>query len=327
MELLKRLTSAFGPSGYEDEVADIIVEEIKDYVDDIKRDRLGNIIAVKKGQGSSKIMTTAHMDQIGVMITNVDKNGYLRFTNVGYIDPFVVLAHNVIFKNGTVGTIGREEKNEIKDLKLSNLYIDIGAASKEDAIKKVNVGDFGVLVSNFKELGERISSGALDDRIGCYILIETIKKMKKPEGNVYFVFTVQEETYISGAITSAYAIEPDSAIVIDVTDTGDTPDCHTMSVKMGEGCTIKVMDRGLICHPKIKKYLTEVAEKNNIKYQYEVLEFGATDGKAIHTTRTGVITGVISIPSRYIHSPQEMVDMKDARCAINLLTIALEEYK
>lgn len=327
MELLKKLVLTFGPSGNEDEVAEIIINEIKDYVDDIKIDRLGNVIALKVGTGIAKVMTTAHMDQIGVMITAVDKNGYLRFTNVGYVDPYVVLSHNVRFKNGTVGTIWREEKNEIKSLKLSNLYIDIGAKDFEDAIKKVNVGDFGVFASNFEVLGDRVSSGALDDRIGCYVLTETIKKMKKPTANVYFAFTVQEETYVSGAVTSAYSIEPDAAIVVDVTDTGDTPECNNMSIKMGEGCTIKVMDKGLICHPKIKKHLTKIAEKNNIKYQFEVLEFGTTDGSVIHTTRAGVLTGAISIPSRYIHSTQEMIDMKDVKGAIELLTNALEEYK
>lgn len=326
MELLKKLTSIFGPSGHEDGVAEIISTEIKDYVDEIKKDRLGNLIAIKRGTGTGKIMTTAHMDQIGIMVTNIDENGFLRFTSVGYIDPYTVIAHNVIFKNGTVGSIWREEKNDSKNLKLNNLYIDIGAASKEAAVKKVGIGDFGVMLSNFVEQEGRISSGTLDDRIGCYVLIETIKKMKKPAGDVFFVFTVQEETFISGAMTSAYAIEPDSAIVVDVTDTGDTPDCNSMSVKLGAGCTIKVMDRGLICHPKIKKYLTEVAEKNNIKYQYEVLEAGTTDGRVIHTSRTGVATGVISIPARYIHSSQEMVDMQDVNNAISLLTNALEGF-
>lgn len=326
MELLKKLTSAFGPSGYEDEVAEIIIEEIKDYVDEIRRDRLGNVIALKKGSGASKVMTTAHMDQIGVMITNIDKDGFLRFTNVGYVDPYVVLSHNVIFKNGTVGTVYKEDKADIKGLKLSNLYIDIGAPNKEEAMKLIGVGDFGVFLSKFTEQGNRVSSGALDDRIGCYVLIEAIKKMKKPSGDVYFVFTVQEETYTSGAVTSAYAIEPDAAIVVDVTATGDTPECNTMSVKMGEGCTIKVMDKGLICHPKIKNYLKSKAEENNISYQYEVMEFGATDGMMIHTSKTGVLTGVISIPSRYVHSPSEMVDKRDVECAINLLYKALESY-
>jgi putative aminopeptidase FrvX len=285
------------------------------------------MFAVKKGNGTAKIMTCAHMDQIGVMITNVDKNGFLRFTNVGGLNPHVILSNNVRFKNGTVGTIWYEEKKELKDLKLSNLYIDIGVDTKEEALKKVNVGDFGVFASKFETMGDRISVGALDDRIGCYILMEAVKKMKKPEGDVYFVFTVQEETFVSGALTSAYAIEPDSAIAVDVTGTGDTPETHNMSVKMGEGCAIKVMDKGLICHPQMKKYLTELAENNKIKYQYEVLEFGATDGMAIHTSKTGVMTGVISIPSRYVHSPQEMVDMKDVRGAIDLLTIALENHK
>lgn len=327
MEFLKKLVSEFGPSGYEGRISEVIINEIKDFVDEIKIDMLGNVIAIKNGSGVGKIMTTAHMDQIGIMVTSIDKNGYIRFTNVGYVDPYVAFSQKVKFKDGTIGTIWREEKNEIKNLKLSNLYIDIGVSNKEEALKKINIGDIGVFVSDFIVQGNRITSGALDDRIGCYILAETIKRMEKPESDVYFVFTVQEETFISGAVTSAYSIEPDSAIVVDVTDTGDTPECHTMSVGMGEGCTIKVMDKGLICHPKMKKYLSSVAENNNIKYQYEVLEFGATDGSVIHTSRTGVQTGVISIPSRYVHSPNEMVDMRDVECAVLLLTKALEEYK
>ena len=327
MDFLDKIITAYGPSGNEETAAQIIIEEIRDYVDEIRRDRLGNVIAVKEGRGTGKIMTAAHMDIIGVMVTSVDNNGFLRFTNVGYVDPYVAFAQNVVFENGIVGTIWREEKEKIKDLKLSELYIDIGASSKEDAGKIVNIGDLGVFKSEYKAIGSRLTSGSLDDRIGCYILVEAAKRMTKPESDVYFVFTVQEETYISGATTSAYSIEPDAAIAVDVTDTGDTPNCHTMSVEMGEGCAIKVMDRGLICHPKIKNYLVDCANKNNIKFQFEVLEAGATDGAAIHTTRNGVLTGVISIPSRYIHSPHEMVDMNDVEGAIKLLSNALQNYK
>lgn len=327
MELLEKLAKTFGPSGNETEVGNLIIDEIKNYVDDIKKDRLGNVIALKKGKSSSKIMTAAHMDQIGVMVTTVDKNGFLRFMSIGYVEPYVALSQKVIFKNGVVGTIWREEKKDIKNLKNSDLFIDIGAENREAALGKISIGEFGVFRSEFNIQGSRLSSGALDDRLGCYVLIETIKKLENPNSDVYFVFTVQEETYISGAMTSSYEIEPDSAIVVDVTATGDIPECRTMEVKLGDGCTIKVMDRGLICHPEIKDYLTRISEENGIKYQYEVLEAGTTDGYKIHTVKSGIKTGVISIPTRYIHSTQEQVDIRDVDNAIKLLTLALKNYK
>lgn len=327
MELLEKLLSAFGPSGNEDDIAEVIISEVKNFVDEVKRDRLGNVIALKKGKGAGKIMIAAHMDQIGVMITAIDNEGFLRFTNVGGVSPYRILYHNVIFKNGATGTISYEGKKEIKELKLQDLYIDISAASKEEAMNKVNIGDYGIFQTNFTQRGNTVSSGALDDRIGCYVLIEALKKVNTTDFDLYFVFTVQEETYTTGAATAAYAIEPDCAFVVDVTSTGDTPNCNRMAVKLGGGAAIKVMDRGMICHPIIKKHLEETAKKHNIKYQFEVLEHGGTDGSEIQVSKAGVLTGAISIPSRYIHSPQEMVDMKDVEGAIQLLNKALEEYK
>lgn len=327
MELLKKLTGAFGPSGNEDKVAEIIMEEIKPYVDEVKRDRLGNVIALKKGNGKGKLMMAAHMDQIGVMITEVEKEGFLRFVNVGGISPHVILGHNVVFGNGITGVIAMEGKTEMKDLKLRDMYIDIGASSREEAIKSVNIGDFGVFKSNFVVNGDRVSSGAMDNRISCYIQIEAAKRMKRAEYDAYFVFTVQEETYTSGAATSAYAIEPDAAIAVDVTATGDTPNCPRMAVKLGNGAAIKIMDRGMITHPKMKKFLEETAVKHNIKYQFEVLEFGGTDGMEIHVSRAGVPTGVISIPTRYIHTPIEMVSMSDVENVTELLVKAIEDYR
>ena len=327
MDNLKRLLEQFGPSGNEEKIGDEIANQLKGYVDEIKKDRLGNVIAIKKGKGSGRMMLAAHMDQIGVMVTGIEKEGYLRFTQVGYVDPYTVLYHNVIFPDGTIGTIAREEKKSIKELKLSNLYIDIGASTKEDAALKVSIGDFGVFQTVPYQNGTRLSSGALDNRISCYILIEAAKRIKESYMDLYFVFTVQEESYTSGAATSAYAIEPDCAIVVDVTDTGDTPECQRMAVRLGKGPAIKVMDRGMICHPEMKRYLADKAAEHGIAYQYEVLEAGSTDGAEIHISRSGVPTGAVSIPARYIHTPQEMVDMEDVEKAIKLVVIASEEYK
>lgn len=327
MELLKRLTSAFGPSGCEENVAGVIELEIREYVDSITRDKLGNIIALKKGTSGKKLMLAAHMDQIGVMVTDIDEDGFLSFINVGGINPYTILHHNVIFENGATGIIAREEKSDIKDLKIENLYIDMGTSSKGETQKLVSIGDFGVFKSEFIVSEDRIFSGALDNRIGCYIMIEALKSIKNNKSDIYFVFTTQEETYTSGATVSAYAIDPDCAIVVDVTGTGDTPGSNRMAVKMGEGAAIKVMDKGMICHPKVKKYLRDIANQNNIKYQLEVLEKGSTDGSQIHISRSGVPTGGISIPARYIHTPQESVNIKDVIGAVDILKYAVEQYE
>lgn len=326
MELLKKLTEAFGPSGYEADVSDIIADEIKKYTDDVRKDRLGNVIALKKGSGKGKLMITAHMDQIGVMVTNIDKNGFLRFTNVGGINPHIIEAQRVRFKSGTIGIIAYEEKKHLKDIKLSNMYIDIGASTKEEAAEKVEIGEFGVFCSEYVDLGKRISSGALDNRLGCYAVIEAAKLIKDNTADVYYVFTVQEETFSSGAGTSAFAIEPDGAIVVDVTDTGDTPECNDMAVKLGLGAAVKIMDRSMISHLSMKNYLIETAKKNNLAYQLEILEAGGTDGGEIHRTGSGVVTGAVSIPTRYIHTQQEVADKDDIKGVIELLKCAAEAY-
>lgn len=326
MEGLEALLKQFGPSGSETKIAEEIVKQIKPYADEIEIDTLGNVIALKKGTRLGKMMLAAHMDQIGIMITHINDKGFMRFTHVGGLNPYAILYKSVIFENGTIGTICPEGKSDMKNLKLSNLYVDIGTGSKEETEKSVSIGDYAVLKSDISTFGTRVSSGALDDRIGCYVMIEVMKKLEKPEMDVYFVFTVQEETYTSGASTSAYKIDPDCSIVIDVTSTGDIPNANPMAVTLGKGAAIKVMDGGMICHPAVRRHLQDTAEKYSIDYQLEVLEYGATDGGEIHITKSGVPTGAVSIPSRYIHTPNEMVDMKDVQDAIELVTKAVQEY-
>ncbi|KRQ87946.1 putative aminopeptidase YsdC [Caloramator mitchellensis] len=326
MELLKELTSIYGPSGREDKVADFIIDNIKQYVDEVKKDTLGNVISVKKGKGQKKLMFAAHMDQIGVMITFIDDNGFLRFTNIGGVNPYSLLFKRIVFKNGVEGIVSKEAKADIKDLNLKDMFIDIGAKNKEEAKQKVNIGEFGVFKSDFIDLGNSISSAAFDDRIGCYALIEAAKRIKENNGDIYFVFTVQEEVGLRGAKVAAYSIEPDIAIAVDVTGTGDTPNCNRMAVKFGEGAAIKIMDRGFIVHPQIKELLINVAERNNIKYQYEILEMGTTDAAEIHISKAGAPSGVVSIPTRYIHSHSETVDKDDLKAAIDLLVKVAEEF-
>ncbi|WP_129600206.1 M42 family metallopeptidase [Anaerophilus nitritogenes] len=321
--LLKKLTQAYGPSGNEEQIRTIIKEEIKDYVDEIKADTMGNLIAIKHGTGK-KIMIASHMDEIGVIITGIDDNGFLRFANMGGVSSFTSLYQRVQFANGVVGIIGMEHIEDMKNLKLEKMYIDIGATTKEDAQKKVSLGDVGSFLGDYHDLGDFITSKALDDRIGCFIAIEAIKKIKQTPHELYFVFTVQEELGLRGSKTAAFGIDPNLGISLDVTSTGDTPKAKHMAIKLGEGPAIKIKDNSLLVHPTVKNLMIHTAKENNIPYQLEILEFGGTDSGAIHLTKSGVPSGVISIPCRYVHSPSETIHKKDIENAISLLSKILQ---
>ena len=320
-KLIKKLTETFGPSGYENQIRNIIKKEIRGYVDSLKVDRLGNLIAHIKGKGK-KVMLAAHMDEIGIVTSYIDKNGFIRFSNVGGFFPIHSLTARIMFENGIIGVIGEEQRNSMKDpLEMSKMYIDIGARNKKEAEKIIPVGTFGCYERKFEDLGKRIIAKSLDDRIGCTVLIEVAKLVrKKVAADTYFVFTVQEEIGLKGAKTSAFGINPDIALSIDVTGTGDTPKARKMAIKLGNGAAIKVKDRGMISNPSVVNSLIKTAQKNNIPYQLEVLEMGTTDATVIQLTMEGVPSGAVSIPSRYIHSSSEMVDIDDVNAAIRLIS-------
>ena len=323
-ELMKKLSKCISPSGREDSIREIISNEIKEYVDDIKVDALGNLIAHKKGNGK-KIMFAAHMDQIGMIITFIDDKGFLRFSNVGGLNPYVLLGQRVIFSNGIEGIISSEKLEKYSDLKLNKLYIDIGVLNKEEAEEKVKIGDICVFKTEYYENDNFVMCKASDDRIGCYLLIEAIKQQVSSDYDIYYVFTVQEELEIAGAKTSSYSIDPDIAIAIDVTRSGDTPNGIKMAIKLGNGTAIKIKDSLLITKPEIVEMLTNLAEKNSINYQYEILEHGGTDSGVIQLTKSGVPCGVISIPTRYIHTGNELINKNDVIESLKLIISIIEE--
>jgi len=324
--LIKKLTEAFGPSGYEKKVRKLIYDEIKNYVDSTKTDKLGNLITHIKGKGI-KVMFAAHMDEIGVVTSYIDKNGFIRFSNVGGFFPVHSLTARVIFANGSVGVIGEEQRKTMSDpIEMKKLYIDIGARNKKEAEKLVPIGSFACYERKFQDMGQRITSKAFDDRIGCAVLIEAAKRLKqKVKNDTYFVFTTQEEVGLKGARTSAFDVAPDIALAIDVTGTGDTPDAKKMAVELGGGAAIKVKDRGIVCDPRIVDALISTAKKNNIPYQLEVLERGTTDATAIQLTKGGVPAGAISIPTRYVHSASEVLDTDDVDAAVRLIVAFLKK--
>lgn len=320
--ILEKLTQIFGPSGSEERVSAFISTQLRPYCDEIKIDPLGNLIVSRHGTGK-KIMVAAHMDEIGLMITHLDKDGFLRFTTLGGVRVPNLVGRRVKFSNGRVGTIGVEKLEKPSDFKLDKLYLDIGVSSREEAEGFVHIGDMAVFVGDFVDCGSKMISKAFDDRIGCFVAMEALKRTKSTH-ELAFVFTVQEEIGIRGARTAAYALEPDLAIAVDVTATGDTPKAHPMSVELGKGVGIKVLDHSMITSPQIKRWMAAVATDLNIPFQWEVLEYGGTDSGAIHLSRGGVPSGVLSIPTRYVHSPAEMLDKRDVEAAVELLAALLE---
>lgn len=270
-------------------------------------------------------MIAAHMDQIGLMVTDIDDKGFLRFTNIGGISPFITLSQQVIFGNGTMGVVSSEPIDDISKLKLSNMFIDIGANNKEEAEKLVNIGDICVYRSEYGENDNVVFTRCLDDRVGCFVAIEALRRVDNPINDLYFVFTVQEEVGLRGAKTSAYKIGPDIGIVVDVTGSGDTPKAKTFAVGLNKGTAIKVKDNSILTHPKLRQIMIDIAKENNIPYQLEVLEYGGTDSGVIHLTKEGVPSGVISIPTRYVHSTIEMASKNDIMNSIKLLIKLLEQ--
>jgi len=322
-ELIKKVVETYGPAGNEAQIREVIRAEITPYVDEIRVDALGNLIALKRG-GGKKLMLAAHMDEIGVIVTHIDKNGFLRFYPVGGLSPLTLIGNRVVFENGTLGVIGSEKLEAQKDLSLTKLYIDVGAQSKDEAEKRVGIGDVAAMSREFADLGKRLVAKAMDDRIACAILIEALKALKQPAYDIYAVFTTQEEVGLRGARVAAYGITPDLGIAIDVTRTGDTPESITMDVSLGKGPTVKIRDSSLLCTPAVRKFMEEVATANGIKYQLEVLEAGGTDAGAIQLTKGGIPAGVMSIPCRYIHTASEMVDLDDVQDGVRLITRIME---
>jgi endoglucanase len=258
------------------------------------------------------------MDEIGIIVTHVDEDGFIRFTNIGGVNPRYCPSGRVRFLNGTVGVIGTElVEDSYRVHPLTRMYIDVGATSRENC--PVRVGDVAAFDRSFTELGDRLVSKALDNRIGVAVMIESLRQLEKTPYRLYFVFTAQEEVGVRGATTSAYGINPDIGLALDVTSTGDTPKGITMEVSLGKGPAIKVKDSGMIVDPRVVNWMVKSAEAAGIPYQLEVLDRGGTDSRAIQLTRAGVPAGCISIPCRYVHSPSEVVDLNDVGNAVKLL--------
>ena len=323
--LLQTLVETPGPSGSEHLIRQKIEQEVREFADEIYTDALGNLIVRKgsKGEGGKRVMVSAHVDEIGLMVTHIDDDGFARFIMIGGVSPYTCLGGRVLFMNGTQGVIGLERLDKDEKPSLEKMFIDTGATSKEDC--KISVGDVCGFERPFLDLGKRLVAKSMDDRVAVAVAIEALKRIEITPNEIFFVFSVQEEVGIRGAITAAYGVDPEVGIAVDVTRTGDTPKSNKMEVALGKGPAIKVRDSSFIADPKVVNWMVREAKEQGMPYQMEVLEAGGTDGAAIQRTRAGVPAGCLSIPCRYIHSPSEMVDREDLEHSVSLLSALLSK--
>jgi len=323
-ELIKKLTETYSPSGYESAIREVILNEINPLAAEVRVDALGNIIARKgeRGKNGKRVMVAAHMDEIGLIATHIDEKGFVRFTTVGVPFARYLLGGRIRFVNGVQGVIGSERPEKYNVIPPHDkMFIDVGATSNKDC--PVEVGDVAAFERPFVEMGPRLVAKSLDDRAGVAVAIETMRRLKGSPNEVYFVFTVQEEVGVRGATVSAYGVDPEVGIAIDVTLTGDTPNPIRRDIALGKGPAIKVKDHAMLSDPKVVAWMERSAQKAKISTQREVLTGGSTDARAIQLTRSGVPTGGLVIPCRYVHSPSEMIDYSDAENAVKLLTAML----
>ena len=331
---LIRLINAFGVSGKEMEVRNIIIKEIEKRTDKIYTDKLGNLIAYKKAKSKNpiKIMIAAHMDEIGLMVKNIEKDGRVRISAIGGIDSRVLLNEKVIIKTRkgdikgiiTTESISCSHDTE-KNIEMQDMFIDTGLSKKELESKAAHIGSFISLEPNAEIIGNKkiISGKALDDRIGCYILIETIKNLKNQNSEIFFVFTVQEEVGLYGARTSSYAISPDIAIAVDVTDCDDMT--HNSSKALGNGPTLTIKDEEMISNPCIDDKILEIAKKKKIPLQPDVSDSGTTDAINISISKGGVPSAVLGVPVRGLHTPISLAHLNDIDNAVKLLIEFLKD--
>ncbi|MGQ9464719.1 MAG: M42 family metallopeptidase [bacterium] len=328
--MLKELCEICSVSGDEDKIRLFIKEKIYNYVTDLEEDAYGNLIVRKGKEKRPKILLAAHMDEVGMMITNIEKNGFLKFKTIGLRAQSILAKKVVVGEKQIPGVIGHKpihlsnpsERNKIPEVK--DLFIDIGVGSKEEAEKFVQIGDLATFATHFRKDGDIIYGKAFDNRIGCYVLIKLIQETNL---DAYFAFTVQEELGLRGAKIVAYRVDPDIAIAVDTTGANESPDKKDQPLYpvLGKGPALTIADATIICDKKIIKIFENTAKNYRIPHQLKQPMIGGTDAGVIHLARKGIPTAVLSTPARYIHSPLSIASMKDIKNTIKLLTFTVEE--
>lgn len=333
IKLIERLSNAFGPSGYEMGVAEILGRELETYADETHVDKLGNILFHHHGKkGYPRIMLAAHMDEVGFIITFIEENGFLRFDTIGGITNMVMPGQRILLrgdKGALKGIIGTKPPHLMTPEELAkiipkeDLFIDIGAESLAQAKEKgVDVGTMGVFDVEFTDLGDGYYRGkSLDDRAGCTVMAEVFKALKDSPYNIVAVGSVQEELGIRGARTAAWQVDPDFGLALEGTFVSDVPTTRPdrVSSKIKGGPVVTIMDRTAFTHPTVLKTLIKVGRDKSIPFQFKQVPLGGTDAGAIHLTRAGVPSGTVAVPCRYIHGPASVMHIDDLNNAVKLV--------
>ncbi|HET8860092.1 M42 family metallopeptidase [Marivirga sp.] len=337
IDLLSKICETPGAPGYEKRIRDLIFQEVTPLVDEVEVDNIGNVHAIKRAKSNPEgksVMIAAHMDEIGFMVTHIDDNGFLRFTTLGGFDPKTLTAQRVIVhgKKDLVGVMGSkpihvmspEERNKVA--KTKDYFIDLGM-KKEEVEKYVTVGDTVTRERALIEMGDCVNCKSIDNRVSVFVLIEALKTLKNHPYDVFAVFTVQEEVGLRGANVASHKINPDFGIALDTTIAFDLPgaQAHEKVTSLGEGTAIKVLDAMTICDYRMVEFMKQTADRNNIKWQPEILTAGGTDTAGLQRMgKNGAIAGAISIPTRNLHQVIEMAHKQDIMDSVQLLNACLE---
>jgi endoglucanase len=335
--LLRKLSNAYGPPGYEDEAREILRTELEGVADETKVDKLGNIIFWHRGKKDNPlIMLAAHTDEVGFLVRYIEDQGYLRLHSWGVV-PNILPGQRLIFrgKKGDLrGIIGTKpphimsEEDRKKPVILDDLFVDIGTCTREEAITRgAFEGMTGVFDVEFLELGDDYIRGkALDDRAGCYVMAEVFKSLKKSPYNIVAVGTVQEEVGLRGSKTAAYQVDPDYGLALEGTFAVDMPGMapHMIPASLKKGPVVTIADASIIAHPKVLKAITDAAEERKIPYQFKKIPSGGTDAGSIHLTKGGIPSGTIAVPCRYIHGPASITTVEDIENTIKLVEAFIE---
>ncbi len=335
--LLRRLTQTPGIASREEQVRAVVSTELEPHVDSLTVDVLGNLISIKTGSGGPRVAVAAHMDEIGFLVRHIDDSGFVRLQKIGGFDPRVLVAQRVIVHTRAHGMltgvlqpgskpIHLQGTGDSKEVKLEDLFVDLGLSAAQ-ANERVTVGDMVTMERDQIRIGDTVVSKALDDRLGVYVMIEAIKRVSGQAATVLAIATTQEEIGLRGAITSAFDAEADIAIALDVTIAADIPGNSSDAVvtRLGSGTAIKLFDSSQLPDPGVVQHLVDLAEAKAIPFQREILPAGGTDAGAFQRTRGGVRTATISIPTRYVHTVNEMAHEADIQASVDLLAAFLND--
>jgi endoglucanase len=337
-DLLKRLCETPGIPSREEQMRKLVADELRPLVDEVTLDLMGNVIGRKKGSGGPRVMIAAHMDEIGFMVKFIDDRGFIRVHPVGGWDPKTMVAQRVYVHGHSGETLlgalmpaskpihVMTEEDKKKPPQIETFFIDVGLPA-ERVKELVEPGDMVTMARTTEKIGDCVVSKTLDDRVCVYAMIEALRQVGSHQCEILAVATTQEEVGLRGAGTAAYALKPDIGIALDITLANDFPgpSDYEQITRIGEGAAIKLMDSSLICHPKLVKHFRDVADRHGIKYQLEILTRGGTDAGGIQRSRGGVPSFTLSIPTRYVHTVNEMASLSDIQGAVDLLARYLEE--